>query len=338
MFKNTGLILTITGCIMLFGTAKVTAQVDSLEIRKPPVLSDLPIIYDRNQLSDELAAMKKPILKPSPVVVSTVEMETRLGNAPALQMVIPETSIDNVKRTWQRYLRKEGDGKLQRDGNTLFMEDVMVEEISSEFFNAEMRFDQDSSGTVVKIAMEKDSVIMNPQDDKVFFDAMEDLLVKRGKEAYRDKVEEDLNTERDVLDGMEKELSNLVKDNEKSHKNITDNNIEINQTNMEIDQNEIELRAITQELVQKRSAVSSARDKDSKKAAKKAENSTEKTQKRLQKDREKMFQGIIDSKREIAESEQDISRNLEEQRNLLLKMHQQTLLIEAIKDKMEAIQ
>lgn len=338
MYKITRLIIGVVGGLVLLCGGNVSAQVDSLEIRKPPVLSDLPIIYDRNQLSAELAAIKKPVLTPSPVEVKLVSMPTRLGDSPALEMVIPETSLENVKRTWQRYLKREGDGKLQREGNTMYMEDVLIEEVSADYFNAEMLFDQDSSGTVVRLAMEKDSVIMNPEEDKAFFDAMEDLLLLRGKEAYREKVEDDLEEERKALDDMEKELSKLVKDSEKSHKNITDNNIQINQTNMEIDQNEIELRAITEELVRKRSEVSAARDKDAKKAAKKAENNSEKVQKKLQKDREKMFQGIIDNKREIAESEQGISKNLEEQRNLLLEMHQQALLIEALKDKMEGIQ
>ncbi len=313
------------------------AQSDTLEIRKAPVLSQLPIIFDRNEISDELSRIQKPVFRARPVVVSEVRKESRFGSQPALKLIIPEVDQETVNRNLSRFMRREGDGKLEREGNTLYMEDIQIDEVSSDYFNAEVWLDKDSTGLAITMAMMTDSTVITPESHKTLFDAMEDLLESKGREYYRDKVTRDLQEERKKLDDMEKSLSSLVKDSEKSHKNISDNNISINQSNIEIDQNEIELKAISQELVQKRSLVASARDKESRKAAKKAESSTEKSRKRLQKDREKLFQSIIDSKREIQESEQDIRVNLESQKKLLIDMHRQTLVIEAMKDKLESI-
>ncbi len=312
-------------------------QTDSTELRKPPVLSNLPIIYDRNEVAEQLAAMEKPPLQAMPVTVEMTEADSRFGNQPALRLSVPEVNLENMERSWSRFLRKEGDGKLQREGNSLFMEDIQIEQVSQDHFDAELKFDQDSLGVITDVIISADSVTFNPETDKGIYQAMEDLLIESGKEAYREKVSDDLARERNLLDDMEREMNKLVKDNEKSHKQISDNNIAINQANIEIDQNEIELKNSSQELVRNRSAVSSAADKDARKEAKKTQNRTEKTRKKLQKDREKLFQGIIDAKREIAESEQSIVKNLEDQKDLMIRMHRQTLVIEAMREKLESI-
>lgn len=323
--------------LMLLVIFPAGAQTDSLEIRKAPVLSNLPIIFDRGEISQELNAIEQPVFTALPVEVSQVDVTSRAGDQRALQLRIPEVSLDDIDRSWARFIRKEGDGKLERDGNRLFMEDLQIDEVSSKYFNAEFWMDQDSNHAVITMAMMTDSTTINPDTDRDLFNAMEDLLAKRGRETYREKVENDLDEERKKLNDMEKQLNNLVKDSEKSHKRISDNNIAINQANMDIDRNAGELKATGEELGRNRSAVSSARDKESKKEAKKQENQTEKAQKKLQKEREKLFQGIIDAKREIEESEQDIRKNLEDQRQLLLDMHRQTLVIEAMKTKLESI-
>jgi hypothetical protein len=315
----------------------VLAQVDSTELRKPPVLSDLAIIYDRNLLTDEMNSMEKPVFEALPVQVSVEEISTRFNGHPAIKLSIPEVTLDDLQKSWTKYLRKAGDGKLQKEGNTLVIQDVVFEDASSEMFDVEMQFKQEEDKAVTWLAMEADSTMITPETHAKLFSSMEAFMLEKGKEAYRDKVNADLDQDRKDQDSMQKELNGLVKDSEKLHKKITDNNIAINQMNNEIDQNEIEIKLATEDAMKKKAAISAAYDKDSEKEAKKNHKDAEKDKKKLRKDREKMFQNIVDYKREIAEAEQAIGKNLEDQKNLLLKIHAQTLRIEAMKDKVAKI-
>lgn len=327
------LYIILLSCI----TFPLVAQVDSTEIRKPPVLSDLPIIYDRNQLTRDFEAMEKPVFKAMPVKVTVESIQTRFENHPALKLMIPEVTLDDVQKVWARSLKKAGDGKLLREGNTYRMLGVNFKEVSSEVFDVEMQFKEEGSYISAWLAMEMDSAVISPESHPQMFASMEQYLKERGQEAYYDKVEKDVNEERKLLDGLEKELNGLVKDNEKMHKKISDNNIAINQTNVEIDQNEVEMKLSSDEEVRRKAAVGAAYDKDSEKAAKKEHKKSVRVKKKHRKNREKLFKSIIDSKRVIAENEQQISKNLTEQKNLLLKIQAQTLRIEGMKDKLAQI-
>jgi hypothetical protein len=315
----------------------LVAQVDSTEIRKPPVLSDLPIIYDRNLLQKDFEAMEKPVFQAQPIEVAVESVQTRFENHPAIKLKIPEVSMEDVQKSWTRDLKKFGDGKLIREGNIYRIQGVNFEEVSSEVFDVEMQFKEEATHTSLWLAMEMDSAIVTPESHSQLFTSMQEFLQDRGEEAYYEKVENDVNDERKLLDGLEKELNGLVKDNERMHKKISDSNIAINQTNVEIDQNAVEMKISSEEGSRKKAAVSSAYDKETEKEAKKELKKSEKDKKSLQKDREKLFQNIIDYKMVIAQNEQQISQNLTDQKNLLLKIQAQTLRIEGMKDKLDKI-
>ncbi|MCA6078141.1 hypothetical protein [Fulvivirga sedimenti] len=302
-----------------------------------PILSEQPVIYDRAQIQDQLDAMEQPVLAVGAVEVQQDYISTRFDRHEARKLIIPEVGLDQVRKYWSRSLKKSGDGKLRTDGNRLTIDQVVIESVAADPFDVEVQIEETPDLVNLWMALERDSVALSSNDEPQLFTALESYLRNEGLEIYRSKVQDEIDREEKVLRDLNNDLESLIKDNEKMHKKITDNNLKIEDNNRKLETNKIERRNSVERISERKDILLNARTSEEEKDAKKALKTAEKEGKQLDKDRNKMYDQLVDYQKEIQENEQLISQNLNDQRDMLLSIKKQELLVEAYKTKLASI-
>ncbi len=331
------ILLVLSGLIFFSITtnAQKSDTVDGPKIM--PILSEQPVIYDRGQIADQLDALEQPVLNVGKVEVQQDYISTRFERHESRKLIIPEADIDEVRKYWSRYLKKNGDGKVRTDGNSLSIDGVMIEAVAAEPFDVEIQIEGTPEVVHIWMALERDSVALTSDGDPQLFSALESFMRSEGIEIYRSVVQDEIDREEKVLKDLNNDMESLIKDNEKMHKKITDNNLKIEDNNRKLETNKIERRNAVQRVSERKDILLNARNSEEEKDAKKALRSAEKEGKQLDKDRSKMYDQLVEYQREIQENEQLITENLNDQRDLLLSIRKQELLLEAYKTKLGSI-
>jgi len=302
-----------------------------------PIMSEQPVVFDRSSIQADLDALEQPVISPREVIVAKDHIDTRFNNQEARKLTIPEVEIDDVKRHISRLLRKGGDGRLRTDGNSMTISGLLVEEISADPFDTEVRVEQVSDGVNLWMTMERDSVALTSADASSEFKALEGFLTYQGKDLYREHIEEEVKREEKALGDLQNQYDRLVRDNEKLHKRITDNNIRIEDANREIESLREQRGYSTERAHGFKDDLLRAQDSEEKKSLKKALRDAEREISKIDKDRNKLYDRLVGYQKEIQENEQLISQNLIEQKEMLIAIKKQELLSEAYKKKMEEV-
>lgn len=307
------------------------------ERKRQEMLSQKSISFDRTALQADINKIEKPVFNPGNIEVIKSAVKTADGNKEALELVIPEVSIDKVRKDWYRTLKKSTKSDVTEKGNSYAAYGSNIKKISNEPIDIEVNFIDKQGAVHVSAILQKDSAVVNPNNYPQIYASAEGYLKRYGLETYKDKVKADIKGEEKTLKDMKKELDKLIKKNEKEHKKISDNRILIDAAEDELKLNDNEREQALVNIQNKRNRVRQVSGKDAVKAAKKDVKTAQKEKKSLEKQRKKTYRGIVSYKSDIERTNQAIDLNLQRQKEQTLVIYKQELKVKALEDKLAMI-
>ncbi len=312
--------------------AQETASEDG---RIRPIKVDLPIEFPRDSIKAELDELVQPVLPVGEVTVQNDVIKTRFDRHESLKLTIPEAAQDDMKKDWSKYLKKNADGKMKTDGNKVNVQEVELPGISGGAFDAELQFESNPEATFIWLAMERDSAMITSSSPS-FSEAGEELR-SRGVAIYQGIVQKEVETEEKVLRKMNSEYDVLVRDSDKMHKKIDDMNARIVNDNNELDINTQNI-ADAEDYVDKRRDIVDNASEDQLKDAEKELKKAEKDLQSYIKQEQKLKQNLERYVKTIRENKEGIITNLSMQKDKLMSIKKQELLLDAYKEKLAQIE
>ncbi len=159
------------------------------------------------------------------------------GNHNVLIVVIPHTSSFFVEKAW-KYQMKKMEGKFSARRNEMFVDDAKLKQMGENTLDVYARVEQEG-GVNARLVVGFDlggaylSSAQHPAQAKAIKALLYDFAVKTAK----DNIAEALKTEQRVLEKLEKEAGNLIKEKERLHKAIEDYKRRIEEAEKAIEEN-----------------------------------------------------------------------------------------------------
>ena len=257
----------------------------------------------------------------SPIFIIEEKKQMSLGEQPAYIVDIPNADFKKVEKAWKKKIEEGTKIKSEKINNEIVILGAVLEEITSTPFNIYSKIYEIDTAVRLVNFFEIDSVFLyHPEygthEEEIYLavkNAIHDFAVKQ----YKYVVNEDLEDANKVLAALEKEYDGLVKEKEKFHKVIKENEQDIEKSNDIIDEcdGDIEIKKGEIEDQKKVVALFKKGDPDKKKQAETDLNNIRKEKKKLGKKKEKELKNIVEYESDIIEAERDIV-NLEKEQEL----------------------
>jgi len=177
----------------------------------------------------------------------TIEEETRSmskGAHNAFVMQVPQTKVDDLRKSWGSFLKKHGKIKPEEYKGEYFTLASVVNRISHDPVDHYVLFSDNPSGAVMTtFFVLKDSFISTANNPAIAGNISK-FMYDFGKETYIAAVESELEVEQKKLKDLEKDLEDLHKEEDKEAKNVTEsqNKIKNNENEELAKKNEQELK------------------------------------------------------------------------------------------------
>ncbi|MCO5232284.1 MAG: hypothetical protein LC105_10320 [Chitinophagales bacterium] len=284
-------------------------------------------------------------------VVNEVEQTISQGQQTGLEVFIPEAQLKTVQSALAKWT-KSNKGKYiaSKKSSEIFQDNVLLTSVSENTVDMYTVLTQQKEGIQMRTFVDLGGVFLSSAGHPQAFAAMETILIDFARAQLVSKVDGDINTEAKHLKTLETELKNLGKQNDSYHKDIANNKTNISKQEQAMSKNEVDQKSKEQqisiqqqillEVRQKRSTMAVGIDKDSQKLLDNQVKNEEKNLKsfesqlnKLKSDYSSSIKSIEKSKSTIAQREQDIIKNEEDQKTKQQQIELQKQIIDAIKTK-----
>ncbi|MCP4923408.1 MAG: hypothetical protein GY915_05165, partial [bacterium] len=155
--------------------------------------------------------------------ISVTETKEQMNNSSynSLSVMVYNGKADDVKKAWKKAL-KDMKGKVS-DKKELFADDCELKDMGDNSFDIYARVDEiPGEGAKLIVAIDLGGAYLNSTDHGEQFKVMRDLVYNFGVERNKEVVGEQIKVEEKTLKGLEKELTDLQKDDKKLDKDIAD--------------------------------------------------------------------------------------------------------------------
>ncbi|MBL0309922.1 MAG: hypothetical protein IPP77_09670 [Bacteroidetes bacterium] len=198
---------------------------------------------------------------------------------------IPQTTLKNVESHWLKYMSKESKGRVQAANGTFEQPNVSHPNISPNPFTIFSQLMGTTEGVRLTAWFTQngtDFLFKDPNSGREL--AAQKYLHDFAIQEYRAAVQEELATEQNKLQLMEKQLSGLNQDEEKSVKTIQENERATERSNEAIITNKADIQNSSDKISNQKGMVDrTASDPNATKGAKKTLSQMEDEKKELQK-------------------------------------------------------
>jgi hypothetical protein len=152
----------------------------------------------------------------------TVTEDTRSmskGSHNAFVMEVPQTKASELKKEWEKYLKDNAKVKPEEFKGELFVLGAIINRIASESLNHYALFNENPSGGIITAFYAIQDSFVSSAGKPAVAGNISKFMYDFGKEVYTKAVEEELKVEQKTLKNKEKELEDLMKDEDKEAKN-----------------------------------------------------------------------------------------------------------------------
>lgn len=329
MSKQSLLILMLASWINLSLSAQDSAsKADTLEAS---------VASKRVNNTEPVDKIVIPNLEPRPLVLTQVTGSMSKGENPGIQMDIPEVSVDDIQRNLEKSIRNKTKSKFVKGDTETSIENTVISEIGDEPVNVFLKLTPIDSGARVVAFVEDKGKFISESEERDKYSRMTSFLRDFGLNAYREKVSDHIKSETKILNGLESDLNKLRKNNEKMHGDISKNESAITNAEADIKSNATGQEVMDEAVAKQKLVVSTATDKETKKAENKKLNSLEKEKDKSRSEASSLNKQIVKSRADIESLEADIKTNLQEQDLLEDKIAQQRAFVKGLEEKLGKI-
>ena len=283
-------------------------------------------------------------------VVNEIEGTISQGQQTGLEIKIPEVDLKSIQSSLSKWTKSnKGKYNSSKKSSEIFQDNVMLSGVSENTIDMYTILTEDKSGVTLQTFVDLGGAFISSAGHPQAFQAMEKELIDFARAQLIDKVSDDIKTEEKHLKNLESELKSLIKNNDNYHKDIADNQENIQKQELEIAKNEIDQKTKEQQISLQQEILLAARDKRNvmgsvddatKKMLDKQVKTEEKSLKtfesqfkKLKKDYSSSVKSIEDSKSTIAQRGQDLIKNEDEQNTKRQQIELQKQIVDAIKTK-----
>jgi hypothetical protein len=286
----------------------------------------------------------------SEFVVNEIEGTISQGQQTGLEIKIPEVDIKSIQSSLSKWTKSnKGKYNSSRKSPEIFQDNVMLSGVSENTVDMYTILTEDKNGVTIQTFVDLGGAFLTSAGHPQAFQAMEAELIKFAKDQLIDKVSDDIKTEEKHLKNLDSDLKTLIRNNDNYHDDIADNKENIQKQELEIAQNEIDQKTKEQQISLQQEILLAAREKRNamgnvddatKKMLDKQVKTEEKSLKsfqsqlsKLKKEYSSSIKSIDDSKSTIAQREQDLIKNEDEQNTKRQQIELQKQIVDAVKTK-----
>lgn len=222
---------------------------------------------------------------------------------------IPQAKLAETQKDWLKYISTGSKGKATVVNGENLQPAAVVKNISANPVNIYSKLLETTDGVrLTAWFTENDTVFMSAQlngdQDLAIQKYLRDFAVKK----YQDAVKAELAVQQEILNGMNKDLKDLIKEEEKSGKKVSESNRAIQKSNDNIATNNADIQAASYKISDQKGMVErTAADKNAQKGAKQTLKDLENNKKKLQKANESENKNIDAMNKAIREEERKIA-------------------------------
>jgi hypothetical protein len=266
------------------------------------------------------------------IMVDTTVVMSK-GLQPAIQINIPQISQKTLKHDWLKYIGKLSKDRCSETESENLLTNVSNSNISPGSFKVYSTLLETTAGTKLTVWLTTDDITFYSRETNVDQHlAIQKYLYDFSFTEYQMVVADELKSETNRSAELEKELSALIKDHERSLKIISEDEGSIQKANDDILVNNSDLKNISAKiLVQKTLVDKTASDENANKGARKTLKDLENEKENIEALKETNNKHIISWNKEIREKE----RNIED---LIVKQSLKGTEINLQRDKVQTVQ
>ncbi len=261
------------------------------------------------------------------------------GTQSSFQVDIPGAALKDIDKDWQKYIASGSKSKVELINGELVLNGAVNANISPAPFTIISKlveipgFVRITSWFILSDSMYVSRELNNDQDL-----ATQKFIRDFALEEYRTVVKAELKKEEASLKALEKELDNLIKEEEKAAKKIDENKRAIQRANDNIATGNADIQSIAYKISsQKEMVEKTAADKNANQGAKKTLKELENSKKSLQKGNENEAKSITKMNAEIRDAERSIADSKEKQKLKTADIEKQKQKTKEVSDKLDGI-
>lgn len=280
-----------------------------------------------------------PLLGQAEIKVENSAREMSRGLQPAFQVNVPESSVKEVNRAWQRYIRKGTRARVKTNNEELHLPAANIDGVQGSNVQIYSRLYAEKSGVLLVTFFEIDSVFFNPEQDPARAGSIRTYLRNFAVENYKDQVGGKIKEEEKLLRNLERELESLLNDEKSKEKKIRQNQREIQNLQSRIQSAESDETRKSEEISRQKDLVLTLKSfPEEEKAAKSELKKLERELKTMQRSRENMHRKIDKLEEGIKNAERDILILQEKQKKQENDIAAQKERVGSVKNKQSGIQ
>jgi len=266
----------------------------------------------------------------NPIVVSEDEFDFGSGTVPGYSVVIPEVEFDKTMKDWIKYLETGTRSKVVEKDNNLSIFGAKVKPVSQDPVNVYSIVKEENGGVKIQTALELERERYASSTE---YANARKYLFDFAKDEYMSVVNDQLNEEEKKLRSLRNDLTALENDQSRMEKSTKSSQETIEEENQKLADLETQLASLTPEEYHGDSAAVTGMGSKSADDVKDLEKERKKVNREIN-----SAEGRIDrAKKEIAENERAMPRNLSDQQIAKNKVEEQEKVVEFHRNKLETI-
>ncbi len=283
-----------------------------------------------------------PSFAQEPITIREENVDMSKGNQPAYIVMIPQSNMKNVLKSWTKKIKQNTKSKVKQNGAEHSIQGTLITEIYSDPINIYSAVIQVDSSVKLISMYEVDSVFFSPNvndshiDNERTYQGIKNFIYGFALEEYKNSVGEELKMESNTLKDLANQLEKLEKQNTNYHKNIATNEQNILKSESELELLGKQKERNLEDIDRNRANLSSA-SKEEEKGAKKLLNSSEKEKKSIENKLEKEEKNIINYNAKISEFTRLAEENLIAQVSTKEEIEAQKMVVERVTQKLNNI-
>lgn len=261
------------------------------------------------------------------------------GTQPSFQVVIPEIKLTEVEKDWTKYTGSGSKGKATSVNGENVQPGAVNKNISPNPFNVYSKLLETTEGVKLTVWLtENDTIFMAKEVNSDQNLAAEKYVRDFAVQEYQSVVKKELKSEQEKQEELESALKDLIKQQEKNGKKISENQRSIQRANDDIATNNADIQTKAYQINDsKRMVDRTASDENANKGAKKTLKDLENAKKKLQKDNESNSKNIDNLNKDIRELEREIANLKQQQETKISEIEKQKLRVAEVQNKLDNI-
>lgn len=248
---------------------------------------------------------------------------------------IPQATLKEIKNNWQKYTGKSSKGKALFVNGEFVQQNMENTNISPNSFTLYSNLTETTEGVHLTARLPQNGIEVGNRNQPL---AVEKYLRDFAVVEYRKAVEKELKAEENKLASLEQDLAKIIKGEEKSTKTINVNERSNEQAVDAIATNNSDIAVSGEKITEQKKMVEyTAADPNATKGAKKTLDELKGEKKDLQKANETQQKKTDNRNKENRAEDRNLTKSQMNYETITLAIAQQTVVVNAVKAKLEKI-